>query len=92
MPVNDSTVEWPEQVSPYVTVGRVHIPRQDISGPENFAKTDALAFNQWRVTDEHRPLGEIMQVRQIYTTSARIRRELNNQPLAEPKSADEVLP
>jgi hypothetical protein len=44
------------------------------------------------VTDEHRPLGEIMRVRQIYTTSARVRRTLNHQPQTEPTSADAVLP
>ena len=33
MPVNDATVEWPEKLSPFVTVGRVHLPRQDISRP-----------------------------------------------------------
>jgi hypothetical protein len=92
MPVNDSTTEWPENLSPFVTVGRVHLPRQDISGPENFEKSDALAFNQWRVTAEHRPLGEIMQVRRIYTASAKVRRTLNHQPQTEPTSADEVLP
>ena len=92
MPVNDTTVEWPEKLSPFVTVGRVHVPRQDISGIENFEKTDALAFNQWRVTEEHRPLGEIMQVRRIYSASAKVRRTLNHQPQTEPASADEVLP
>jgi enoyl-CoA hydratase/carnithine racemase len=46
MPVNDTTVEWPEKLSPFVTVGRLHVPRQDISGTENFEKTDALAFNR----------------------------------------------
>ena len=91
MPVNDSTVEWPEKLSPFVTVGRVHVPRQDISGPENLEKGDALAFNQWRVTAEHRPLGEIMDVRRIYTASANVRRTLNHQPQREPTSADEVL-
>jgi hypothetical protein len=91
MPVNDSTVEWPEKLSPFVTVGRVHLPRQDISRPENFEKGDALAFNQWRVTSEHRPLGEIMDVRPIYTASAKARRTLNHQPQREPTSADEVL-
>ena len=91
MPVNDVTVEWPEKLSPFVTVGRVHLPRQDISGPENFEKGDALAFNQWRVTADHRPLGEIMDVRRIYTASAKIRRTLNHQPQTEPASADEVL-
>jgi hypothetical protein len=92
MPVDDLTVEWPEELSPFVTVGRVHLPRQDISGPENFEKGDALAFNQWRVTAEHRPLGEIMQVRRIYSASAKVRRTLNHQPQTEPTSADAVLP
>src|SRR5262245_38067798 len=92
MPVNDITVEWPEKLSPFVTVGRVHIPRQDISGTENFEKTDALAFNQWRVTEEHSPLGEIMHVRRIYSASAKLRRTINRQPQTEPASADEVLP
>jgi hypothetical protein len=92
MPVNDATVEWPEKLSPFVTVGRVHLPRQDISGPENFEKGDALAFNQWRVTSDHRPLGEIMDVRRIYSASAKVRRTLNHQRQTEPTSAEEVLP
>jgi len=92
MPVDETTVEWPEGLSPFVTVGRVHVPRQDISGTENLERTDALSFNQWRVTEEHRPLGEIMQVRRIYSASAKVRRTLNHQPHTEPASADEVLP
>jgi hypothetical protein len=80
------------ELSPFVTVCRVHLPRQDVSAPNNFEKTDALAFNQWRVTAEHRPLGEIMQVRRIYSASAAVRRTLNHQPQAEPTSPDGVLP
>src|SRR6188472_4168695 len=89
MPVNDAMVEWPEGLSPFVTVGSVLLPRQDISA--NYERGDALAFNQWRVTDDHRPLGEIMQVRRIYSASAKIRLTLNHQPQTEPASADEVL-
>jgi hypothetical protein len=92
MPVNDATVEWPEQLSPFVTVARVHVPRQDVSDADQSETADALAFNQWRVTEPHRPMGEIMDVRRVYSTSARIRRELNGQPLNEPTSIDEVLP
>ena len=92
MPVNDATVEWSEELSPYVTVGHVHVPRQDISETLKSEACDALAFNQWRVRPEHRPLGEIMDVRRIYSTSARVRREINGQPPGEPTSADEVLP
>ncbi len=92
MPVNDVTVEWPEKLSPFVTVARVHIPRQDVSASNTSDEADALAFNQWRVTEEHRPLGEIMQVRQIYTASAKVRRTLNNQPQTEPTSPESVVP
>jgi hypothetical protein len=91
MPVDESTVEWPERLSPYVTVARVHLPRQDISQTESLEAADALAFNQWRVTDAHRPLGEIMHVRRVYSTSAKTRRTLNHQPQTEPASADAVL-
>ena len=90
MPVNDTTVEWPESISPFVTVGRIHLPAQRISETDN-DKADALAFNQWRVTAEHRPLGEIMQVRKIYSTSARVRRQINHQSETEPLSPDDVL-
>lgn len=92
MPVDDSTVDWPEALSPWVTIGRLLIPQQDISGPENAEASDALAFNQWRVTDAHRPLGEIMHVRRIYTASAKVRRTINHQSQVEPASADAVLP
>jgi hypothetical protein len=87
MPVNEVTTEWPEKLSPFVTVGRVHIPRQD-----RFDAGDALSFNQWRVTADHQPLGEIMKVRRIYSTSAKVRRTFNHQAQAEPASADAVLP
>jgi len=79
MPVNDSTAERPEAQSPFVTVRRLHLSRQDVSGAETFARCDALAFTQWCVHPEDRPLGGIMDVR-VYSTSARVRREINSQP------------
>jgi hypothetical protein len=50
MPVEDVTVEWPEALSPFVTVAKLRIPRQDISGDDNLEKMDALSFRPWRVT------------------------------------------
>jgi hypothetical protein len=61
MPVEDVTVEWPEALSPFVTVAKLRIPRQDISGDDNLEKMDALSFTPWRVTAEHAPLGNIMR-------------------------------
>jgi hypothetical protein len=36
--------------------------RPHFTAGANFENSDALAFNQWRVTSDHRPLGEIMNV------------------------------
>ncbi|MBV9359738.1 MAG: hypothetical protein JO023_29860 [Chloroflexi bacterium] len=92
-PQFDELLEEVERLSPFLTVGRIHIPPQDVSGMngENVERTDALAFNQWRVTAEHAPLGEIMHVRKVYTTSARVRRELNHQTQTEPTSPAAAL-
>ena len=93
MPVEDLTVEWPESISPYVTVARLRIPQQDISGPDNIEKMDALSFSPWRVTAEHAPLGSLMRARkEVYRHSSMLRHALNHQKRAEPISADVVLP
>jgi hypothetical protein len=92
MPVEDVTVEWPEELSPFVTVAKLRIPQQDISGDDNLEKMDALSFSPWRVTAEHRPLGNIMRARrEVYRRSSILRHKLNNQERAEPRSAEEVL-
>ena len=93
MPVEDVTVEWPEQLSPFVTVAKVRIPQQDISGDDNLEKMDALSFTPWRVTEEHSPLGNIMRARkEVYRHASVLRHTLNHQQRKEPSSADEVLP
>jgi len=86
-------VEWPEQLSPFVTVAKVRIPQQDISGDENLEKMDALSFTPWRMTAEHSPLGNIMRARkEVYRHASVLRHTLNHQQRKEPSSADEVLP
>jgi hypothetical protein len=93
MPVEDVTVEWPEQLSPFVTVAKLRFPQQDISGDDNLEKMDALSFTPWRVTAEHAPLGNIMRVRkEVYRHASILRHKLNRQQRTEPSSADQVLP
>jgi hypothetical protein len=92
MPVEDVTVEWPEQLSPFVTVAKLRLPQQDISDDTNLDKMDALSFTPWRVTAEHAPLGNIMRVRkEVYRHSSILRHKLNGQQRMEPGSADQVL-
>ena len=92
MPVQDVTVEWPEALSPFVTVAKVRVPAQDISGAENLERMDALSFTPWRVTAEHAPLGEIQRVRkEVYRRSSIARHRLNRQERREPRSVREAL-
>ena len=80
------TAEWPEKLSPSVTVAKLRIPRQDVSGDDNLENVDALSFSPWRVTAAHTPLGNTMRLRkEVY----RRRQKLNKQK--EPHSAGEVL-
>ena len=92
MPVEDVTVEWPEHLSPFVTVAKLRFPQQDISDDANLDKMDALSFTPWRVTAAHAPLGNIMRVRkEVYRHSSILRHQLNRQQRIEPSSADDVL-
>jgi catalase len=61
-PINDFITEWKESDTPFITVGTINIPKQTM-----LDNTDALcrnvAFNAWRVIDEHRPLGSLSRAR-----------------------------
>ena len=92
MPVEDVTVEWPEALSPSVTVVKLRIPQQDISDADNLEKMDALSFTRWQVTAEHARLGNIMRLRnEVYRHSSILRHRLNRQQRTEPRNADQVL-
>jgi hypothetical protein len=92
MPVEDVTVEWPEALSPFVTVARMRLPQQDISGEDVQKQMDATSITPWRVTEEHRPLGNIMRARkEVYRQSSLLRHELNDQVRREPENLAEVF-
>ena len=84
-PVEDPTVEWREQDSPFAPVARLTIPRQGFDTPERRALGENLSFTPWRGLDAHRPLGGINRVRRtVYETISRVRHELNGTVRAEP--------
>jgi hypothetical protein len=75
MPVEDASVEWPESLSPYVTVAHVTMPPQDAWSDE-LAKAidDGMSFSPWECLEAHRPLGPINRARQsVYAQSAAFR-------------------
>ena len=92
MPVEKTTVLWPESLSPYVTVAKLRLPQQDIGGEDNFERMDKTSMSPWRVTEEHRPLGRIMRSRlEAYRQSSILRHQVNNQERKEPRNLAEVF-
>lgn len=73
-PIEDASVDWP---APYVTVGRLHVPRQDFSSEEIRQlqdKVEAAVFDPWSALMEHRPLGDVMRARKVvYFASGKTR-------------------
>lgn len=93
MPIEDASVRWPEDLSPYVPVARITVPPQEAwSETRSRAIDDGLSFSPWHGLAAHRPLGSIMRARKVvYEESARFRAEHNRRAIREPRSLDEVI-
>ena len=89
MPVEDASVPWPEEESPYRIVGRLVVPPQTSwSDARSRAVDDGHAFSPWHGLADHRPLGGIMRARKpAYEMSSELRGERNGCPMHEPRTA-----
>lgn len=92
MPVEDGSVQWPEEISPYQPIAKLTIRPQDSFSPgRRVYGDDVLSFNPFHCLPDHRPLGNIMRVRRLaYETSSKYRHHMNAQPRIEPRSIDEL--
>lgn len=63
MPIEDTSIEWREQDSPYETVARITLPAQDFDTPALNLACDNLSFNPWFGIEPHRPIGGINRLR-----------------------------
>jgi catalase len=77
MPIEDSTVEWDEQASPYVKVATIRIPQQDFNTEERKQLDEQQSFSPWHSLLEHQPLGGVNRARKIYVELAKIRNRIN---------------
>jgi hypothetical protein len=86
MPIEDSSVAWSEELSPYMSVATLRIPRQNAwEGEATVKAEDALAFDPWHCIAAHRPLGSINRVRRVaYAASSMFRSAFNGCPIREP--------
>jgi hypothetical protein len=92
MPIEDASVPWPEDQSPYVPVARITIPPQ-VAWSEAKSATidDRLAFNPLHGLTAHRPIGSIMRARKMaYRQLAQARAQRNGCSIIEPKTAADL--
>lgn len=86
MPLDEATVEWPEDTSPFVEVATFVLPCQDVNARGQPEYGQGLAFNIWRVPEANAPVPEssIAAVRKaVYAASANLRHTANGQPLSD---------
>ena len=64
-PIEDASVNWN---TPYTTVARLMLPRQDCASPEGAAlaeQVEATVIDPWQALAEHRPLGDVQRARKV---------------------------
>ena len=78
MPIEDTSVEWDEDISPFVTLARIKVPAQDFDSREQNLACDNLSFNPWHGLPEHRPIGGINRLRKaVYEAVSAYRHQRN---------------
>lgn len=91
MPIENASVRWPEELSPFIPVARVHIPRQEFDSEAQFAFTRHLKMNPWHCLVDHRPLGNQNRARlRMYYELSKFRQEMNQAKHIEP-TGDEIF-
>jgi len=92
MPVEDPTVEWDQEASPFVTVATLAVPPQlSWQHGETERTDDALSYNIWHGIDAHRPLGGVNRARKdTYKFSSDFRGRFNGCPMHEPSKLSEL--
>ena len=90
MQIEDATVVWPQDQSPFVPVARIVVAPQIAWDDARSAQMDdGLAFSPWHGLAAHRPLGSINRVRRLaYASSAGARSSRGRCPVREPAAAD----
>jgi hypothetical protein len=90
MPVENPSVLWDEEDSPFITVARLHAnPQPGWSEARAQIVDEKLRFSVWTGLEAHRPLGSVNRVRrETYKMSSDFRSQFNGCPIHEPQTLD----
>jgi catalase len=74
MPIEDASVVWDEDVSPFIPVATITVEDQEVDNNEILANGERCSFNPWQCLAAHEPLGRMNQVRRmVYAKAAELR-------------------
>jgi hypothetical protein len=92
MPIEDASVRWPEERSPFIAVARITAqPQCAWSEARSQTIDDGMAFSPWHGISAHRPIGSVMRVRKMaYEMSAKFRADHNQRRIEEPRDLDDL--
>ncbi|WP_369930481.1 catalase family protein [Xanthomonas sp. NCPPB 2632] len=92
MPIEDASVAWSEEKSPYIDVARIVLqPQSAWDEARKQAIDDGLSFSPWHGVTAHRPLGSVMRARRVaYSVMAKFRAHHNGLAISEPTSLDDL--
>ena len=86
MPLDDATVCWSEQESPFIPIAKIHIPAQTFIGEAQQVFAENLSMNPWHGVGEWEPLGSLNRSRRlVYFAVSKFRHEQNKAQFSDPK-------
>ena len=91
-PIEDASVEWPLDQTPYVTVATIRLPAQDAYSPARQRYFDeVMTFRPAHTLAAHRPLGSVMRARlQVYRALSAFRHRENGVQEQNPSEATAI--
>ena len=92
MPIEDASIPWPEDASPYRAVARIRVRPQPAWNEARAQQVDdGLSFSPWHGLLAHQPLGSINRARRpAYAELAALRAEQNGRSVKEPDGAAQL--
>lgn len=85
MPLDDASVIWSEQDSPFVPVARVNIPPQTFTSEAQINFCENLSMNPWHGVGDWQPLGSLNKSRRlVYYAVSKYRHDKNEAEIREP--------
>lgn len=91
MPVEDPSVKWREDGSPFIPIAKVTFPTQTFTSPAQNEFCENLSFTPWHSLTTHRPLGNLNRARKsVYEAVSKARHGDNGTERKEP-SGNEIF-